>query len=100
MRFFFDRNMSPRLARMVDIYEREHRVSHHDEDDRLSPKTTDIEWIKILGADDPAWIVLSGDGKILRNKTEMKAVSEAKSTFSAWPSLGPTWAFTSTRGNS
>jgi hypothetical protein len=81
MRFFFDRNMLPRLARMIDIYERDHRVRHHDEDERLGPTTADIEWIRLLGTDDPAWVVISGDGRILRNKAESKALTEARLTF-------------------
>ncbi len=81
MRFFFDRNMSPRLARMIGIYERDSTVVHHDDDGRFSPTTTDVEWIKTLAADDPPWIALSGDGRILRNKVELAALNEAKLTF-------------------
>ena len=81
MRFFFDRNMSPRLAAMVDIYERDHVVTHHDDDGRFNPKTTDIEWITTLAGDSPPWIILSGDGRILKNKVELAALNEAKLTF-------------------
>ena len=89
MRFFFDRNMSPYLARMVDIYERGHTVIHHDDDGRFGPTTTDIEWIKALAADDPPWIVLSGDGRILRNKAESAALEEARLTFFC---MSKTWS--------
>jgi len=75
MRFFFDRNMSPRLAAMINIYERDHSIIHHDEDGRFTPLTTDIEWITTLARDDPPWIVLSGDGRILRNKVELAALN-------------------------
>ncbi len=81
MRFFFDRNMSPRLARMVDIYERDHSVIHHDDDGRFIPTTTDIDWIQVLADDRPPWIVLSGDGRILKNRVEAAALNEAKLTF-------------------
>jgi len=81
MRFFFDRNMSPRLARMIDVYETAHQVRHHDDDSRFGPNTTDVEWIKVLGADDPPWVVISGDGRILRNKAEAAVLKEAKLTF-------------------
>ena len=46
-----------------------------------SPTTTDVEWITTLASDIPPWIVLSGDGRILRNKVEVKALSEARLTF-------------------
>jgi hypothetical protein len=68
MRFFFDRCMPIRIARMVNAYESDHTVRHHDEDSRFSPTTTDEEWITTLGADDPPWVALSGDGRILTNK--------------------------------
>jgi hypothetical protein len=66
MRFFFDRNMSPYLARAIDILDRENEIRHHDQDPRFNERMTDIEWVSVLGKDEPAWIVLSGDGAILR----------------------------------
>lgn len=81
MSFFFDRNMSPYLARMVSIYAREHTVVHHDEDGRFTPTTRDVEWITALSADVPPWVVLSGDGRILKNRAERAALEEAKLTF-------------------
>jgi PIN like domain len=82
MRFFFDRNMSIYLARMVDVYERgAHMIIHHDDDGRFGPTTPDIDWIGALAADDPVWIVLSGDGRILRNRAEWAALQEARLTF-------------------
>ncbi len=81
MRFFFDRNMAPQLARMVDVLEREHTARSYYDDDRFEPTTSDVEWIKVLSSDDPPWIVISGDGNILKNKTELSALKEAKLTF-------------------
>jgi hypothetical protein len=82
MRFFFDRNMSPRLAQMIDIYDREHSVRHHDEDSRFTPRTADVDWIRVLASDgDPPWIVLSGDGRIARNRAEAAVLNEARLTF-------------------
>jgi hypothetical protein len=68
MRFFFDRCMSIRIARMINAYESEHTIRHHDEDSRFSPTTKDEEWISALARDDPPWVALSGDGRILTNK--------------------------------
>jgi len=81
MRFFFDRNMPPQLARMVDVLEREHAVRSYYDDDRFDDTTPDVEWIKVLADDDPAWIIVSGDGRILKNKTELSALKEARLTF-------------------
>lgn len=81
MRFFFDRNMAPTLARMVNEMDREHSVVSYYDDGRFEATTPDVEWIKALAADDPPWIVVSGDGRILKNKTELSALKEAKLTF-------------------
>lgn len=81
MRFFFDRNMSPLLARMVDVLGRDHTALSYYNDDRFTPTTPDVEWIRVIAADDPSWVIVSGDGRILRNKTELSALREAKPTF-------------------
>jgi hypothetical protein len=78
MRFFFDRNMPPQLARMVDALEREHTGRSYDDDDRFTDTTPDVDWIKALAADDPPWVIVSGDGRILKNKAELSALKEAK----------------------
>ena len=88
MRFFFDRNMAPQLARMVDVLEREHIARSYYDDDRFQETTPDVEWIRALAADDPPWIIISGDGRILRNKTELSALKEARLTFFC---LSRTW---------
>jgi hypothetical protein len=81
MRFFFDRNIAAQLARMVDVLEREHTARSYYDDDRFTETTADVDWIKILAADDPPWIVISGDGNILKNKTEIAALKEARLIF-------------------
>lgn len=81
MKFFFDRNMPPQLARMVDALEREHTARSYYDDDRFDDKTPDITWIKVLAADDPPWVVISGDGRILKNKGELSALKEARLMF-------------------
>jgi PIN like domain len=81
MRFFFDRNMSVYLARMIAALERNHVIRHHDDDPRFAFNTPDTEWISILGKDEERWIVLSGDGRILRNSAEHSALRDARLTF-------------------
>ncbi len=88
MRFFFDRNMSPHLARMVDALEREHSARSYYDDDRFTDTTPDVEWIRVLAADDPPWIIISGDGRILKNRAELAALKEAGLTFFC---LSRTW---------
>lgn len=91
MRFFFDRNMSIRIARMVSAIETGHTIRHHDDDQRCEPTTEDTAWIAALRADDPPWVVISGDGRILRNKVERAALEEAGLKFfcmsKAWASM-------------
>ncbi|MHC5539939.1 PIN-like domain-containing protein, partial [Singulisphaera rosea] len=81
MRFSFDRNISPFLARMADLLDRDHTARSYYDDDRSKPTTPDAEWIEVLGADDSPWVIVSGDGRILKNKTELSALKEAKLTF-------------------
>lgn len=91
MNFFFDRCTPKRLARMVSILETEHKILYHDDDPRFSQKTTDIEWIAALAGDDEEWIVVSGDGRILKNKAEAAALDESGMTFfclsKQWPQM-------------
>jgi hypothetical protein len=82
MRFFFDRCMSPRLARMVDAFEEDHAVRHHDHDPRFNKHTTDVEWMRALGGDgEPGWVILSGDGRILTKPAERQVLREVDLTF-------------------
>ena len=84
---------------MIGIYERDSTVVHHDDDGRFSPTTTDLE-LMALAADEPSWIALSGDGRILKNKVELAALNEARLTFfcmsKAWSHMDLheyTWKF-------
>ena len=45
MKFFFDRNIAARLARMLDQFDDVHTIRHHDDDGRFTPTTPDIEWL-------------------------------------------------------
>jgi hypothetical protein len=67
-----------------------HTICHHDEDERFHPRTTDTEWMTTLGQDgEPPWIVVSGDGRILKNKVERRVLEEMKLLFfcldKPWP---------------
>jgi hypothetical protein len=102
MRFFFDRSAAIGLAKMVRaIDEKKFLIVHHDEDTRFGPKTADIEWMETLGRDgDPPWIVISGDGRILKNKVERQILTEANLIFFClddpwvmWPLYESAWRF-------
>ncbi len=82
MRFFFDRNLSFRLARMLDAFELDHTVRHHD--DRFEKHTADVEWIAALHADlaeGEPWIVVSGDARMLQRERERVAIRDSDLTF-------------------
>lgn len=78
MRFFFDNNLSPKLARSLDVLVRpEHQVVHLKE--KFSADASDVVWMRSL-AKEPDWVIVSGDLKIRRNPHEIKAWQEAGHT--------------------
>ncbi|HKI33466.1 MAG TPA: hypothetical protein VKA46_16545 [Gemmataceae bacterium] len=83
MRIFFDRCAAVALARMVRGFEGSKvLIRHHDEDGRFTTTTADEVWISTLAADgDPLWLVISGDGRILRNKAQRAVLDGAKLPF-------------------
>ena len=89
MRFFFDRNMAPQLARMVDVLEREHIARSYYDDDRF--QETDSR-CGVDSAHSPPMtrpgLSSAATGDILRNKTELSALKEARLTFFC---LSRTW---------
>src|SRR5947208_1955029 len=91
MKFFFDRSIPIALARMVRAIDGANlEIVHHDEDPRFNPKTTDIEWLQAIRGDgDPPWIIVSGDGAILKNKVERQVLDEVGLPYfcldGAWP---------------
>lgn len=76
MRFFFDRCCPPRLAAIIDTFDESHTVRHFSDDNRFVHDTPDIEWLRVLAADTPKWIVVSMDGRILRSPIERQALAE------------------------
>jgi hypothetical protein len=82
MKFFFDRCVPIALSQMVSALEsRFHQITHHDKDPRFHKTTADTEWLRVIGADDPKPIVVSGDGKILRRPAEINVLREQGLTF-------------------
>lgn len=76
MRFFFDNNVSGRIAHAL------HSLADFDRDevvhlrDRFPPETIDIDWIPAL-AEEKSWVILSGDSRIRSRPAERQAFMKA-----------------------
>lgn len=71
MRVFFDRNMPPRLAQMLQIMSgREHEVQHHDS--LFENTTPDEEWMQYLRDCGVACAAIGKDVAILRNPPQLQ----------------------------
>jgi PIN like domain len=76
VKVIFDNNLSPKMARAFgELFKEEHQVFALK--DKFAPKTTDLEWITELSNDD-RWVVISGDRRITRNKTEYHAFRSSR----------------------
>ena len=79
MNFFMDRNMSPKMAQLIEVFDRENQVRHLDDD--FPQDMPDTGWLNSLGKRTPKPAVISGDARILRNNAEMQALREAGLAF-------------------
>ena len=71
MKVLVDENLPPALARSLNaLFAGKHEVVHIRE--RFGSGVKDIKWITQLSAEG-RWIVISGDRRITRNKTEYSA---------------------------
>jgi hypothetical protein len=78
VRFFFDNNLAPKLAKSLNaLVEPEHQVVHLK--DRFAANTADETWMSQL-AREPDWIIISGDIRISRNPHEVEAWRNAGHT--------------------
>lgn len=78
MKIFFDNCTSPVLARTLNGF-LENRVgsAHHARDLGLH-KAKDVEWMDYLAKTGDHWLVITGDGRIGKNKLEQLAFRKAK----------------------
>jgi PIN like domain len=75
MRFFFDRNLSYRIARMIDAFDPDHDARHLDDDRRFVETAGDTEWITTLSGDEPPWhAIVSLDARMLTRPDESAAL--------------------------
>lgn len=69
MKLFVDNNLSPRVARALDVLFEDEAIHLRD---RFDPAISDVDWIAELGRE-RSWCVLSGDYRISRNRAEQLA---------------------------
>lgn len=78
MKFFFDNNLAPKLARGLNaMVEPDHQVIHLK--DKFPPNVEDIVWIPSL-AKEKDWVVVTADVRISRNPYEVRVWKEAGHT--------------------
>ncbi len=70
--FFFDRNLPVALARMLGHYPIGATITYLD--DRFERTAPDSEWLLAIAEWDPIPVVMSGDGRILRNPAEAQVL--------------------------
>ncbi|WP_339830693.1 hypothetical protein [uncultured Parvibaculum sp.] len=74
MKIFFDNCTSPTLASTLNGFvEHLGHEAVHIKDLPCGRHATDLEWIEYLSKDNIIWIVVTGDGRIRKNKAERTA---------------------------
>ena len=95
MKFFFDNNLAPKLAKSLHLLvQPDHEVVHLK--DRFPGNALDEEWITAL-AKEKQWVIVSGDLRIRKNPHVMQAWKSAGHTVfflkPGWVNL-PLWTQT------
>ncbi|MBV8664169.1 MAG: hypothetical protein JO107_13825 [Hyphomicrobiales bacterium] len=76
MRVVFDENLPPALAKALQaLFVDDHEIVHMRE--RFGASVKDVEWISRLSAEG-RWVVISGDGRIARNRAEQAAFRNSR----------------------
>lgn len=76
MKVLVDENLSPALARALnELFSGDHEVVHIRA--RFGPGAKDADWIRTLSAEG-RWIVISGNRRITRNRTEYIAFRSSR----------------------
>ena len=92
MKFFFDNNLAPKLAKgLHEFVQPDHEVFHLKE--KFPGNVGDVEWMKKL-AEETEWVIVTADVNIGKNPHEVRAWKEAGHTVfflkSGWINL-PFW---------
>ena len=77
--FIGDENFPEPLVRMLDVFDHTNDVRHLT--DYFDRGTDDVDWLKDLGQKDISPVIVSGDGKILRNAVETAQLRDANILF-------------------
>lgn len=67
MRFFFDNCISPAIAEGVLAFSKPEGHEGEPLRRRFAPDTKDEVWLPEIAVEDPPWIVVSGDLRIVKN---------------------------------
>jgi hypothetical protein len=71
LKVLFDHNISPKIARaLAELFRDLHEVVALK--DKFPANISDIDWIRALNKE-VGWVIVSGDRRISRNKTEYNA---------------------------
>lgn len=77
MKFFFDRNISIHIARMINHFDRQNLVVHQDEDRRFVNNADDILLINTVKQDDDHVIWVTSDISQRTNARERQALKDS-----------------------
>lgn len=80
MKFFFDRNTSIHIARMLSHYDRQNNVVHQDDDIRFEWDSPDHEIILTLGGENPRPVWITADHGQRRDPIERAALRDSGMT--------------------
>jgi hypothetical protein len=84
--FFFDACVSRYVAYMLGHFDRNHQMRASV--DHFKEGTPDKEWMPVVASWGDDVVVVSGDGRILRNRAEKQVLKECRRTFVC---LAPVW---------
>jgi hypothetical protein len=74
---FFDNCTSPKMARTLAGYLHGSPATVIHARDRGFERLPDVEWIRLLSETGEQWLVVTGDGRLARNKAEREAFRRA-----------------------
>ena len=80
MKFFFDRNTSLHIARMLNHFDRDNNIVHQDDDGRFAPDEEDVTIITTLASEDPRPVWVTADLAQLRSPIERAALRDSGMT--------------------
>jgi len=97
VRFFFDNNLPPKLAKSLHVLvEPNHQVVHLK--DRFAAKTTDETWMAALSKEQD-WIIVSGDVQIRKTRTKCRLGERRDTRYFFSRRAGSIFHFGFRRGN-